>query len=210
LYAVVIYTLTWGVRVSEQTQYIVLVYNPVLRFSEFVAGCLLGRGFGLLSALPASSAHRLLSQIRWRNVVLLVCLAAVLGRVSMPEYTGPSATWWLASVAGKYAFFIVPFALIVLVVAWGRNCLSVWLEHRWMVQLGQASYALYIIHWSGVTFIKQGYLGALGSPPVHAAIMVTTVLAALACYRYVEVPWRRWLQPPSTGGLPDTIQLPRL
>jgi peptidoglycan/LPS O-acetylase OafA/YrhL len=210
LYAAVIYTFTWGVRVNEQTQYIVLVYNPVLRFSEFVAGCLLGRGFGLLSALPASRAHRLLSQVRWRNAVLLACLAAILGRVSMPEYTGPSAAWWLTSVAGKYAFFIMPFALIVLVVAWGRNCLSGWLEHRWMVQLGEASYALYIIHWSGVTFIKHGYLGAFGSPPVHAAIMGATVLAALVCYRYVEVPWRRRLQPPSTGGSPDTIQYPRL
>lgn len=190
LYAGVIYLLNSVLRVGGEAQYIVLVYNPLLRYSEFMAGCIAGqfflqqRGAAKLSAVDGSRARR------WRDGVLAVCLLAVCVRIWSPDYTGPSHWLWLLDVAIKYALFIVPFTAIILAVASGPTCLSWLLERPSMVLLGEASYALYIIHWSVTTFLRMGYLGSYSTPGVHFMFLLATVGASLLCYRYVEVPWR--------------------
>jgi peptidoglycan/LPS O-acetylase OafA/YrhL len=63
-----------------------------------------------------------------------------------------------------------------------------------MVLLGEASYALYIIHWSVTTFLRMGFLGTYGTPLVHSLFLLATVAASLLVYRYVEVPWRKRLR----------------
>ena len=78
----------------------------------------------------------------------------------------------------------------ILAVASGPTFLSPLLERSWMVLLGEASYSLYIIHWSVFTFLHMGYLGRYSTPAVHAVFLLATVGASLLCYRYVEVPWR--------------------
>jgi peptidoglycan/LPS O-acetylase OafA/YrhL len=108
---------------------------------------------------------------------------------------------WLLDVAMKYGIFIVPFSALILAVASGRTFLSVLLRQPWMVLLGEASYALYIIHWSVTTFLRLGWLGAAGTPAVHLLFLLGTVAASVLCYRFIEVPWRRRLR--GAGG-PDT------
>jgi peptidoglycan/LPS O-acetylase OafA/YrhL len=63
-----------------------------------------------------------------------------------------------------------------------------------MVMLGEASYSLYIIHWSAITFIRMGYLGPYGGPAVHAVVLMATVGLSVLVYRFIEVPWRRRLR----------------
>ena len=142
LYAVVLDAMNGAPPLGAQAQYIVLVYNPVLRYSEFLAGCLAGQYFLLArqAAVPGDPGRRA------RDLVVLLALAAVAARVFLPDYTGALRWRWLLDVSMKYAAFIVPFTAIVLAVASGRTWLSALLRLRWMVLLGEASYALYIIH----------------------------------------------------------------
>lgn len=203
LYAGVVYLLNYVFRVSGETQYIVLVYNPLLRYSEFMAGCIAGQFFLQRRSTPRlSSSDRKVAR-GWRDGVLAVSMLAVCVRVWSPDYTGPNQWLWLLDVAIKYAVFIVPFTAIILAVASGPTCLSWLLERSWMVLLGEASYALYIIHWSVTTFLRMGYLGSYSSPVVHFMFLLATVGASLLCHRYVEVPWRERLR--GRQGQPATL-----
>ena len=192
-YGGVIYLLNYVMHVGGQTQYIALVYNPLLRYSEFMAGCIAGQFFlrreGSSWLYPADDGQAR----RRRDIVLVVSLLAVLARIWSPDYTGPSQWLWLLDVAVKYPIFILPFTAIILAVASGPTFLSALLERPWMILLGEASYALYIVHWSVMTFVRLGYLGRYSTPGVNLALLLATVGLSLACYRYIEVPWRdRW------------------
>lgn len=193
LYALVIYFLNYVVRVQAETQYIVLVYNPLLRFSEFFAGCVAGH---LWLHRPAQDA---LARRRVRDACIVASTLLVCLRVWLPDYTGPSPWLWLLDVSFKYAAFVLPFTAIILAVASGRTLLSPLLECRGMVLLGEASYALYILHWPVRSFLLSGVLGAWSTPAVHALCMLSTVGLAVLCYRYVELPWRNRLR----GGAPS-------
>ena len=115
-------------------------------------------------------------------------------RVWAPAYTGPSAAWWLLDVSTKYSGFILPFTGLILAIAGGPTWFSAALEHPWPVLLGEASYSLYIIHWPVISFLALGWLGAQRTPLVHAAFLLATVGASVACYRWVELPCRAWLR----------------
>jgi len=195
LYAVVLSAMNGAVPVDAQAQYIVLVYNPLLRYSEFLAGCLAGQYF-LLSRRPSEDDR---SARRGRDIVVVVGLACVALRVFWPDYTGPQRWRWLLDVSMKYAAFTVPFTAVILAVASGRTVLSGLLRRPVMVLLGEASYSLYIIHWSVVSFLNLGLLGRFAGPAVHAVFLVGTVAASVLCYRGFEVPWRRRLRGAGPG-----------
>jgi len=186
--------MNYVLTVGAEAQYIVLVYNSLLRYSEFFAGCLAGQWFLARRAQRATSGPAGRSARRQRDAVIVACAVAIGLRIWMPDYTGPSLWLWLLDVSVKYAVFIVPFTAVILAVASGRNLLSGLLEHRWMVLLGEASYALYMIHWPVTSFLRMGYLGDLASPAVHALFLLATVGAAVLCYRWVELPWRQRLR----------------
>ena len=205
VYAGVIWWLQFVLHAAPETQYIVLVYNPLLRYSEFLGGCLTGLLFLRLQASKSPRAAWLLGSDararRLRDAIVLAALLAAGVRIGLPDYTGPELWRWLFDVAMKYGVFIVPFSALILAVASGRTLLSGLLERPWMVMLGEASYALYIIHWSVTSFLRLGWLGPAASPTVHGLFLLGTVAAAVLCYRYVEVPWRRRLR---GTGEPDT------
>jgi len=200
IYAGVLWWLNQVLRVEGTTQYIVMVYNPLLRYSEFAAGCLAGLFFLRMQARPAGDPAR---ARRWRDAVIVAALAAAALRIFLPDYVGPEMWRWVLDVAMKYGVFILPFGALILAVASGRNCLSWLLERPWMVLLGEASYALYIIHWSVTTVLRMGWhahLGLPATPPVHAMFLLGTVGASVLCYRWIEVPWRERLRGPSSGA----------
>jgi peptidoglycan/LPS O-acetylase OafA/YrhL len=190
LYMVVIWTMNYVWQVAPQTQYLLIVYNPLLRFSEFLAGCVAGHWFMLMRA----QGSPMLQTAGGRNALIGLCLLAIATRIAMPGYAGPSSLLWLLDGSLKYSAFILPFVGLILAVASGRTWLSPLLERPWMVVLGEASYSLYIVHWSVVTVLHLKLLGTWDTPPVHAIALVATVLMSVVCYRFVEVPWRRRLR----------------
>lgn len=200
LYALVLQAMNGPERVAAQTQYLVLVYNPLLRFSEFAAGCVAGLYFmrcsrGAAAAMPLATGPAWLARPRGRHLALAAALLAVLWRVMADDYVGPAFNLWLLDVSIKYAYYIVPFTLIILALASGPTVLSPVLEHPWAVRLGEASYALYILHWAGVSAIQLGLLGRASSPGLHALVMLATVGLALLVHLRFELPWRRRLRP---------------
>lgn len=208
LYAWVIHAMVYRLNASPQAQYIVMVYNPVLRYSEFLAGCLAGHYFLRTRGQRSYAGSGLFESRRARDAVTLVCLVLIAVRIWSPDYAGPSAQRWLADVSMKYSVFILPFSLFIMAIASGRTWLSSLLEWRVLVVLGEASYALYIIHWSATTFLRMHFLGAYGTPLVHAMFLVGTVLLSVVCYRYIEVPWRRRLRgPKDTTDRPAVARL---
>jgi peptidoglycan/LPS O-acetylase OafA/YrhL len=212
LYAGVIHWLTYEMPVGDETRYIVMVYNPLLRYSEFLCGCLAGHAFVQGLRRPDGFGLAVLRRQGWRNAAIVACLIAVAARVWSTDYTGPSAELWLLDVSLKYGIFIAPFTLLILAVASGRNMLSPLLDRPWMVMLGEASYALYIIHWSATTALRMGVLGTYDSPLAHGLVLLATVGASVLCYRYIEVPGRRWLRgsrrPMAESTTPQPATLP--
>ncbi|MCW5665292.1 MAG: acyltransferase [Piscinibacter sp.] len=196
LYAAAIYLLTWVWPLQGEPLYIVLVYHPLLRSSEFLAGCVLGQFF--VRSQRAGGGWLAASAAR-RHAVIVLCLALIALRVWLPDYTGPNRWAWLLDVSAKYGVFVLPFAGLILALAAGRTVLHGVLERPALVLLGEASYALYIIHWSVVTLIQQRVFGAASTPALHAALLLATVAASVLVYRGFELPWRlrlRGAQPP--------------
>ncbi len=194
LYALVLYAMNDLWRVEAGTQYLVLTYNPLLRYSEFLSGCLAGHAFLLMRSGAVGQRLPGLQTASGRNGLLGLCLVLIVARVMHTDYSGPSAGWWLFDVSTKHTSFIPPFVGLILAVASGPTWLSPLLEHPRLVLLGEASYSLYIIHWSVVTVLNMKLLGDLGTPLVHAIGLLATVGASVLCYRFVEVPWRRRLR----------------
>lgn len=196
-YALLIHAMTYRWHTAPQTQYLLTVYNPLLRYSEFLAGCLTGQYFLRTRGLARYAGSWLLERRRARGSAIALCLLLIALRVAWPDYSGPSAWCWLADVSIKYSVFILPFALLIVALASGPSWLGVLLEMPGLVLLGEASYALYMIHWPVTTFLRMGYLGALAGPWVHGLFLLATVALSLACYRWFEVPWRRRLRGPA-------------
>ncbi|WP_244475766.1 acyltransferase [Methylobacterium sp. Leaf466] len=89
------------------------------------------------------------------------------------------------------------------------------LPWRFGIHLGDASYALYLVH----PFVLRGLRGAITglalpiSPSASMAAMIVMAAAiALAVHRYVERPMvaraRRWLDPAGTGTRPKPVDGP--
>ena len=172
-------------------------------------------------------AHGGLLVLPWfytNNIMLEFCfgiaLEALCHRHAFPDW----ARWrycllWLAGFAG----------LAVLHLHWPRGLLQgvpatliVWcsipacrgLQLRIPVLLGNASYAIYLFHWTGFAALKPwvGHLGAVGgSLPEMVAVMIALGLAAcllgVALHLWVEKPITRWLKlhfgrRPSADSLP--------
>jgi peptidoglycan/LPS O-acetylase OafA/YrhL len=207
VYFAVIWLVYQVFPLSSETQYIVLVYNPLLRYGEFFSGCIAGQVFlrwrEQRAAAPAAAQDPARAQRR-RNLVIAVALLAVCGRIWMPDYTGPSQALWTLDYAVKYPIFVLPFVAIILSIASGPTFLSPLLERPWMVLLGESSYALYMIHWSATSFLRLHWLGDWHGPWVHLGFLLATVVASVLCYRFIEVPWRerlRGARAPAAGGL---------
>jgi peptidoglycan/LPS O-acetylase OafA/YrhL len=190
LFASVYYFLSYKFHVAPLTKYLMTLYPPILRYSEFLAGCLAGLYFVRWRADGESAGLAVLSAEWGRNVLIGLCLLFIAGQVWAPEYSGPSAELWLFGVSSKYTIFVLPFSILILAIACGRTCLSWILEHPAMVLLGEASYALYMIHWPFTTVIRMGYLGTWSTPLVHGVCLLATVGLSILCYRFIEVPCR--------------------
>jgi peptidoglycan/LPS O-acetylase OafA/YrhL len=168
--------------------------SPAVRIWEFLVGGILGTIFLRTRAgggLPASGGW--LQNMWVRNAMLGVALLLTLLVAMMPVPDGPAgqllqfARWYLAYTPG--------FALLVVALAWGPTFLSALLSHRWVVRLGEASYALFLIH-DIPHYILPSYIARNDSrmPWIVLAILAACIVASLGLYRFVETPARRWLR----------------
>ena len=151
-----------------------------LRFPEYVVGCALGAAF--LDFRPATPA-------RGGGTVLALALAAAYALCWLPG--GADRLGWACTTLGAYVVFVPCWVAIIWTLAAHRTWAHALLEHRALVLLGEASFALYMIHAVGLLAFR-----AVGVPldgPAQGVLMGVTIAASVAVHLGFERPMRTWL-----------------
>ncbi|NOK37656.1 acyltransferase [Corallococcus exercitus] len=161
-----------------------LRFNPLARLPEFILGILAGRFF-LLRAGEAPRSRPVLLAVLGGLVV-----AALLGSTSLPFPLLHNGL--LAPV----------FAALIVLLPRSRGAVARVLASRPLRLLGEASYALYILHMP-VLFAWKSVLKRLGAEPTSAwavaAYVVGVVCLSVLAYERVEKPARGWIRDLWTG-----------
>ena len=159
--------------------------NPLARLPEFVLGVALGRIFLLDDARRVGVPWRCRIGPGWLSV------AALLGIVAVCAY-GP---WPVVLVT--QAVLDPLFALLIYSLAFRVGPLAAALSVPLVVLLGEASYALYILHWVAwdtMSRVLRPLSPLLDNGDIFFAVYLAVVLVlSVAAVRVVERPARRVL-----------------
>ncbi|WP_165912138.1 acyltransferase [Novosphingobium sp. PhB165] len=151
---------------------------PLTRLFEFLAGILLYRawqqGMGRRWATGPTEA-------------LLV--ATVLATMFAVD-------WFSVPLAFRYQLvFVPPMAALILIFAHGRGALSGMLHNPVLQLLGEASFALYLVHRPLMTFMERWASGtAAGDLALASAMLLLALTAAILTYLLFDRPVERWLR----------------
>ncbi|MBJ6761269.1 acyltransferase [Myxococcaceae bacterium JPH2] len=173
-------------------------YHPVPRLAQFLLGVVMGRGFAL------RQAH---GQARPVPAGLPFATVALALGVMLPP-------WTEATLPLRDALLTPLFAGLIWALAHGAGPLARFLEHPVTVRLGEASFALYILHIPLAYYARVAdRLVGLGieraSPPLFCALSVAaTLVVSLAVFLKVEEPARRWLRARLTPPRPSASVAP--
>jgi len=162
---------------AQTLTYWLIYILPVTRLTEFVIGMWIRGLSGLWARL-------------WRPTVLEVGVVVLLAGAMVGCRLGgvPDAV--------RFQLAYMPFmALVLRVYAAGQGAVSRWLaRRRWLVLLGDASFALYLIHLPVIQFVSQRWENMDDQPPVllvALGLVVGCVGLSVVVYRLVEVPLLR-------------------
>jgi len=150
--------------------------------------------FGMLRAVPTFLAGMAVQRIV----------------VSLPRVVLP---WWIAHAfmgcvlallvlqANIYFVLVTFVAAVGLLAATERGGAKTILQHPFCVMLGDASYAVYLLHtmFQVATLLLARKLGFTHWPELIALALAGTlviVITSIFCYRWFETPMRRWLSRP--------------
>jgi peptidoglycan/LPS O-acetylase OafA/YrhL len=168
-----------------------MVFNPLFFLPEFLTGVALGRLYVLAQERGATSAVR--RRIRPGTLAALALLGCAAVMVSLPWTFGP-----------MYHVAAIPFfTLLIYSLVCGESRLASLLSSPAMVRLGEASYALYILHrplWDWVTHVYPA--PAPGDParvPFFLAYLGLLIALSLLALRFLEQPARRAIRQALSG-----------
>lgn len=155
--------------------------NPLARLPEFVIGAALGRLF--LLQMSGGTAWR---RPRHAGALSIVALIGVVAALAM----GP-----LPIVLFNQIILDPLFALLIYSLAFNEGPVASFFSARPLMLLGDASYAVYILHWPTwyllLHFIQQADPQFKTSAPYFFAYLGLVIVLALVSYRFVETPARR-------------------
>jgi len=175
--------------------------NPLLRLPEFLIGIALGRLFVIRTALASRSAEP------GRTRTGLLALLALAGRPQARHVTVLAA----AAIVAIWCLGPLPlmlfnqilldplYAVLIYGLAFGEGPLAALFASSAIVLLGEASYAMYILHWP-IRYWLGHYVPRLplGTPPFLAASTVyffvylcVVIGLSLLSFRFVEQPARQ-------------------
>jgi peptidoglycan/LPS O-acetylase OafA/YrhL len=161
----------------------VLSFNPLVRLPEFLVGVFAGRLF-----LARSDNRQLATPLIMSGLAVVATITLLVGKIPSP---------FISAGFLSPAFGAIIYGL-ALQPRWGS-----FLEARWLVLLGDASYSLYLLH----SIVISKVFDRLPHLPwwlrVCAAV-AATLAASLFSYLVVEEPARRILRPrgkPAAGSL---------
>ncbi len=197
---------TGPLSVAEEGFWLAAVkYHPLLHLHEFVLGIAAGRVF-LSARLRAPVGHA-----RPRPAGAVVATALVALAILLILASG-SALPYLLLHNGLLAPL---FAALIYGLAASRTGLAAALSGAWLVRLGEASYAVYLLQAPLMTYARVvvGVVSGRGlARDAHllsgdvgflAAYGVGLIALALLLQRYVEAPARNWLRRALAGSPGD-------
>jgi peptidoglycan/LPS O-acetylase OafA/YrhL len=152
---------------------------PPLHLSTFALGVLLARWQTLRNDRRDKAPIR-----PWQvNLVLALLIGGVLFSVRLVPFFGVPAPYNNGLLAPIFAALIWTLTVI-------PTPLSRWLSGRWLVALGNSSYALYLIHTPILTLFLHFQWVAQMFYPVYVTVCVGL---SLLSFHYFETPARLWL-----------------
>jgi peptidoglycan/LPS O-acetylase OafA/YrhL len=168
-----------------------MVFNPLFFLPEFLTGVALGRLYVLAQERGAMSAAT--RRIRPGTLAALALLGCATVMVALPWTFGP-----------MYHVAAIPFfTLLIYSLVCGESRLASLLSTPAMVQLGEASYALYILHrplWDWVTRVYPAPApDAPARLPFFLAYLGLLIALSLFAECFLEQPARRAIRQAFTG-----------
>jgi peptidoglycan/LPS O-acetylase OafA/YrhL len=175
---------------------------PYSRMFEFIWG--MGLGGYWLTGRVGRWPLKFHGSNTWLYVLLAGSMLAMLSTQLVAHIvTGVWPINWT-----YYGFlFPIPFSTAVIGVLYLleiRGAKLRWLRHPWVLWGGEVSYSFYLLHYTvlgyGAMAIKiwgqanpANIMGA-GAFGFFALSLLVTLLLSAVCYRWVEVPGRRWIR----------------
>jgi peptidoglycan/LPS O-acetylase OafA/YrhL len=194
--------LVWGMR--TQLSFGMAMVLPPFHLSTFAIGILLARWQTL------QQAQRGKERIRVWQVNAVLGLSA--GGVALSVRLVP---WFRVAAPYNNGLLVPFFAGFIWALSAVPTPLSRWLSGRWLVALGNSSYALYLIHTPMLAlFLHFQWV----SPAFYAVYLALCVGLSLLSFHYFETPVRLWFMerfharlqrntPGTISTLPHTLQL---
>lgn len=162
-----------------------IYYNPLMHINTFIIGFIAGAWLreGRLTSLssPAINTTGLLASLG----LIAVLLAT---RQPLIEITGIQVDYTNGLIAPLFLTFIVLLSL-------NTTRISTWLQHRWMILLGEASFSLYILQkpLHGIyEKIATHWIAEDSALYFYLFVVVLTSVAILSFW-LVETPLRRFI-----------------
>lgn len=162
----------------------IVKFNPLIRLPEFVLGMMLGR---LYLQRPANELERANGWI-WSvpgALAFVVACATLTPYIPYPFFHNNA--------------FVICFAMMIYGLACGGGVLDRFLSHSWMVKLGQASYAIYILHapiddWVIRADKKVFHLASRHPTALFALYALAVIFISIFVFDWIEEPARRFLR----------------
>jgi peptidoglycan/LPS O-acetylase OafA/YrhL len=169
--------LVWGLRPHLSRQ--MILFLPPLHLSTFALGILLARWQGLQRDRKGRRPIQL-----WQ---VSVALGLSIGGIALSVLLLP-----LFHVVDLYndGLLAPVFAGFIWALSAMTTRLSLWLSGSWLVALGNASYALYLIHFQILLLFLNFHWASPVSYVLYFAVCVVLSLLSFYCF---ETPVRRWL-----------------
>ena len=169
---------------SHVSWYEILQFNPLVRLPEFLMGIVLGMMFMSRAEQGPGTGSKL------SGLAGVVSLAALAG-IAAAFILSPLLPWQLVN----NGLFDPIFALLIFSVAFGKGPLAAALSTPALILLGEASYAVYILHyptWDWMTHLLRSQ--PVNTPAYLAGYIGLVVSLALLSFLLLERPARRYLR----------------
>jgi peptidoglycan/LPS O-acetylase OafA/YrhL len=164
----------------EKPQSLMLARLPIYRLVEFL--------LGVTAAVALQHGWRPPLGVRASMVALAACALTV--------RHGIGSDWWSG---GWYNQALAP-AMVLLIAATAARDVegspSIW-RRRWLIALGESSYAFYLIHllviWKLPDLAADRHVSWLNLVAVLTWLVIAIIMSS-GCYRLVEHPIEQWLR----------------